>query len=301
MDKLRIPILEGTGSETERHRLVESLQAALQRMEGDRGPRWEGVVSSGCGALDALLPEGGWRRGTLVEWLSGAAGSGAGALALMVARQAAVPMPEDPAAGGVVVVVDRQRRFYPPAAAALGIDLQRLLVVRPNGSADEIWALDQVLRCPGVAAVWAPIERLDEQAFRRLQLAAESSGCLGLLLRPLRVRGQPSWSHLQLLVEPCGDGPPPSPSPALRLPETLDRPVAITERVPSGLRRVRVERIRCRRVAVAGRDGGPPGVELAIDEINGGIYSASSDHETPSLHLAASLAHPAAFRRSARA
>ena len=62
---------------------------------------------------------------------------------------------------------------------------------------DELWALDQALRCPGVSAVWTWIDRLDPPAFRRLQLAAETGRTLGLLVRPASVRGRPTWSDVQ--------------------------------------------------------------------------------------------------------
>jgi len=154
------------------------------------------IVSSCCEALDRLLPAGGFRRGTLVEWLSNSSGSGAGTLAMLVARQAALE-------GGAVVVMDRHHWFYPPAAAALGVDLEHVIIVRPDTARDEIWALDQSLRCPGVAAVWSSLgDQLDQRDFRRLQLAAEIGASLGLLLRPATVRGKPTWSDVQLLVEP---------------------------------------------------------------------------------------------------
>ncbi len=67
-------------------------------------------------------------------------------------------------------------------------------------------ALDQALRCPAVAAVVAWPEsldgKLDGRTFRRLQLAAEQGGGLGLLIRPESVRSQPSWADVRLLVEP---------------------------------------------------------------------------------------------------
>ena len=129
------------------------------------------IVSSCCEALDRLLPAGGFRRGTLVEWLSNSSGSGAGTLAMLVARQAALE-------GGAVVVMDRHHWFYPPAAAALGVDLEHVIIVRPDTARDEIWALDQSLRCPGVAAVWSSLgDQLDQRDFRRLQLAAEIGAC----------------------------------------------------------------------------------------------------------------------------
>ena len=157
------------------------------------------ALSSGCPALDRALPENGFRPGTLVEWLSCGEGDGTATLALRAAAGAC-------RGGGAVVVLDRTGEFYPLAAVAQGIEPARLIVVHPANKADHIWALDQALRCPAVAAVVAWPEsldgKLDGRTFRRLQLAAEQGGGLGLLIRPESVRGQPSWADVRLLVEP---------------------------------------------------------------------------------------------------
>ena len=218
--------------------LLRALQERVLCMERGRRPAEEAVVSSGCAGLDQLLPARGFRPGTLVEWLSaGGISGGAGTLAMTVARQAATE-------GKAIVVLDRARWFYPPAAAALGIDLKNLLVVRPGSRVDQLWALDQALRCRAVAAVWAPLEKLDQREFRRLQLAAEAGGGLGLLLRPAAVQGHPSWSDMQLLVEP---------------------------RITQGGRvwRWRVQLVRCR-----GWTSGRM-VELQMDEVTGAVTEVS--------------------------
>ncbi len=202
--------------------VVGQLAERVRQIEGARRAGDEGVVSSGCAALDGLLPDGGFRRGSLAEWIVGGRGGGAGTLGLFVARQAA-------GQGGALVVVDRWRRFYPPGAARLGIDLERLIVVRPDNDADHAWALDQVLRSPGVAAVWAAPGKQDQPTLRRWQLAVEASGVLGLLLRDASARHEPSWAELRLGVEP----------------------IARAARAPANRnRRVRVELLRW--------SGGPP-------------------------------------------
>lgn len=107
-----------------------------------------------------------------------------------------------------MLVFDPDGWFYPPAAARLGVDWERLLVVRPASAADALWALDQSLRCLGVAAVVAWLDRLDGRDFRRLQLAAESAGTVGLLVRPGSMRHEPSWAEVRWWAEPRpGEGP----------------------------------------------------------------------------------------------
>jgi protein ImuA len=135
--------------------------------------------------LDPALPSKSFRRGTLVELY----GQGT-ALATIIAR-------ESLREGGSLVVVDAANRFYPPAAAALGIDLERMIVLR--GEPD--WLVNQALSCPAIDAVLCWPQKLDGKMFRRWQLAAERGGGVGLLVRPASARGSPSWADVQIVVE----------------------------------------------------------------------------------------------------
>jgi protein ImuA len=174
---------------------LEMLRQNILRLETARLPARTEVVSSGCGPLDELLPGRGLCRGTIIEWISAGEGAGAGTLALLAAREAC-------RGGGTLLAVNSRREFYPPAAARLGIDLERLVVVHPTTPADEHWALDQALRCPAVAVVLAWPAPLDALMFRRLQLATEEGGGLGLFVRSTAARNAPSWADVRLGVEP---------------------------------------------------------------------------------------------------
>ena len=133
---------------------------------------------------------------------------------------------------------------------AWGYGLAQMLVIRSTSEEEELWALDQALRCRGVGAVLAPLTKLDVHDFRRLQLAAECGGTLGLLLRPANVRGDPSWADLQLAVRPRAS--------------------------PSG-RRLCVEVVRCRG-GTAGRN-----IELTITG-SGMVQAAGTSHESHETH-----------------
>jgi hypothetical protein len=209
----------------------ETVAALRQEILG-----WESATrgtlsfSSGCAALDCSLPGRGLPRGALVEFLADR-GSGAVALALIAAREACRE-------NGALVIVDRERRFYPPAAAALGIDLASTIFVRPRTRKEQLWALNQAINSAGVGAVLAWPEKLDDRVFRALQLAAEQGGAAGLFIRPTGVRGHPTWSAVQLLVE--------------------THPAQSTMPTGKPVRRLRIEVLRCRQ----GQAGGSVEVEL---------------------------------------
>jgi hypothetical protein len=280
--------------------MVETLAEEVRRIEGTRRVAPAEVVSTGSQALDRLLPGGGFRRGTLVEWLAGSAASGAATLALYAAAQAA-------RAGGAVVVIDEQASFYPPAALALGIDLEQLIVVRPAGKTDHHWAIDQVLRSRGVAAVWCAPGPSDDHTLRRWQLAAESSGVVGMLLRPEQARDEPSWAELRLGVAPCRAGEPLSASPTITGRQACDAGQLVASRraldagqlIAGRRRRLRVELVRARQ-AEAGKS---TLVELPCRDVGPAVHDAlrSNPDETRPVHLASSLAAAKTRRRSRRA
>jgi len=200
---------------------LQTLRKRIQDCESSHRIQRDEFVSSGCEALDELLPISnianskngrGFRTGQLIEWLAAGCGSGAELWGLHIAIQAANCRGHSQQAGVAeipksIAVIDHQKTFYPPTAAALGLDLQRLLVIQPKNHADVIWALDQTLRCPRIAAVWSDLPRLNAKDARRLQLAAEEGGSLGIFTRPLTARGQPSWADVQIQVEPLPSSP----------------------------------------------------------------------------------------------
>ena len=241
-------------SSLQKTKLIDRLRNRIRKVE-TAGRIDDGVrVSSGCAAIDRLLPGTGYQRGTLVQWLTGG-GLGADYLSLLLARESC-------ADGGALVIFDPLNQFYPPAAAAIGINLDNLVILhteqpgRPTNARQEdlLWSIDQSLRCPGVAAVWGPLDHIDERWFRRFQLSAESSGCLGLFVQPLSESCQPSWAEVQWLVSATG------------------RVQTNQPRSPSN-QLVRLQLTRCR-----GAQTGKT-VNLSIDTITGNVHLVRRDHE----------------------
>lgn len=175
--------------------LIEALRQRIADLEGARRLESDGPVSTGLEPLDCLLPSGGLHRGTLVEWLAAADGGGAATLAVVAASAVCRD-------GGSLVVFDPSSEFYPREAVRLGVRAEDLIVVQTANEADNLWAIDQALRCPAVAAALAWPKKLEPKTFRRLQLAAEQGGSLGFLLRTDQTRHLPSWADVRLAVEP---------------------------------------------------------------------------------------------------
>jgi hypothetical protein len=99
-----------------------------------------------------------------------------------------------------IVWSDPQRRLYPPAIAAAGIPLSRLVLLWPKNEKDELWALSESLRCSGVGVALACPKQLSTIEARRLQLAAERGGGVGILLRPNSAASTPYAAATRWLV-----------------------------------------------------------------------------------------------------
>jgi protein ImuA len=162
------------------HDLLTRLRDEIRRIER-RPARRRGVLPCGLPAVDALLP-GGFPCGALSE-LRGGPASGKSAVALAV--MAGLP------AGALAAWVDGRGELYPPAAAGCGVDLERLLIVRPPpgqaGAGLGLWAAEALLGAGAFAAVAidVPLDRAPrgvDVALRRLVSAAEQGGTVGLWL-----------------------------------------------------------------------------------------------------------------------
>lgn len=158
-----------------------------------------------CDAINRSLPGGGLARGALHEVLAADSGAAAAFCALILAR-----------AAGTVVWISPAPDAWPPGLAAFGLDPADLVLVEAKQPRDGLWALEEVLRSPAIAGALLVVRGPppDMVAGRRLQLAAESGGGIGLLLlpdmavlppSPARTRWRLDAAPVQDRERPCWD------------------------------------------------------------------------------------------------
>lgn len=177
---------------------LDELRERMRNLGSAGGAGGGRIVSSGSGMFDELLPLGGFRSGTLVEWLAAESGAGATLCALRAARAA---MADD----RPLVIVDDDDTFHPPGFAAM-VDRRRVLLVRCPDRQSLEWTVDQSLRTSGVGAVLARYDIEDERRLRRWQLAAEAGGALGLVVRCLPRQPEACFSEVRIGVTPKAAG-----------------------------------------------------------------------------------------------
>jgi protein ImuA len=205
--------------------IVEALRERTQRLEGAAGRR-RTVLPFGIKAIDRHLPEGGLALGALHEVAGGGNGAIDGAAAALFAAGIAART-----RGQVLWCVTRQDLFA-PAIAQAGLAPDRVIYVEAGDEKSVLACFEEGLRHGGLGAVVAEVARLSMTASRRLQLAAETSGAIGVAIRRWRRHteaadfGQPTASVTRWRVTAL-------PSTALPVPGV-------------GRARWQVELIRCR-------------------------------------------------------
>lgn len=215
-----------------RRAVLEHLRRQLEQVHARHRPASGGLHPTGFSALDAILG-GGLPGAAIHELVARTEAGGARTLALKLAWNLTRRAP-----ASAMLLIDPQGAFYPPAAATMGIDLDRLLVGRVATGRDALWLAEQALRCPALAAVVLWLRSIEPRSARRLQLAAEAGGSVGLLV--VEHACGASFAASRLIVEPRPPKADEADDPRLWLSQPL---------------RVRVERLR----------EGPAGREATID------------------------------------
>lgn len=175
---------------------VERLREEIRRLQA--APRqYLAALRTRVGPFDELFPQRGLPLGVAVE-LHGEAASGRTSLALKAAAAATRER-------RLAAWIDGPRELYPPAGSALGVHLERFLIVRPRAPGQLVWTAVQLCRSgafscvvldlthTGVRPSWAEGKKLCDAAFR--------SGALLLLLTP---PDAPCDGMLRLATRPIG-------------------------------------------------------------------------------------------------
>jgi hypothetical protein len=228
--------------------VVAALRERIRSLEGGARHR-RAVLPFGVKTIDGHLPEGGLALGALHEVAGGGNGAIDGAAAALFAAGIAART-----RGRVLWCVTRQDLFA-PALAAAGLAPDRVIYVEAGDEKSVLACFEEGLRhgglhC-GLGAVVAEVARLSMTASRRLQLAAEGSGAIGIAIRCLaHMRGRvirASAPSPRLRGEGRGEG---------ALPQTQTRPSSSDSRRGPLTRNLRDERANFDLSPQAGRGEG---------------------------------------------
>lgn len=158
--------------------IIAALQKEIHSLQGYKAGSDHAAVNVGLGPVLRSFPDAIFPTGVIHEFLTDApeqtAASGgfiAGLLAAMMQR------------GGACIWIGTTRRLFPPALKAFGVEPDRFIFVDLVRGKDVLWAMEESLKCEGLAAVVADLGEISFTQSRRVQLVVEQSGVTCFLLR----------------------------------------------------------------------------------------------------------------------
>ncbi|MFT4119160.1 ImuA family protein [Bradyrhizobium sp.] len=190
--------------------VIAELRGRIARLESGSARARE-FLPFGPDEIDRRLPGGGLALGCLHEVAGGGNGAVDGAAAALFTAGIAARTK-----GKVLWIVTR-RDLFMPALAQAGLHPDRLIHVEAGDEKSLLACCEEGLRHGGLGAVVAETARLSMTASRRLQLAAESSGTIGIAIRRWRRQteagdfGQPTASATRWRVSVMPSAPLPVP------------------------------------------------------------------------------------------
>ena len=158
--------------------IIAQLQKDILPLQGFKPTRSCNTVDIGLGPIIHAFPNAIFPLGAIHEFYCArpehAAASGgfiAGILAALMRD------------GGVCLWISSSRTLFPPALRSFGIEADKVIFVDLPKEKDILWAMEEALKCDGLAAVVGEMQELSFTASRRLQLAVEQSRVTGFILR----------------------------------------------------------------------------------------------------------------------
>jgi protein ImuA len=85
--------------------------------------------------------------------------------------------------GGACLWISASQTVFPPALKSFGIDPHKIIFVNLKKEKEILWAMEEALKCDGLAAVVGEVQELSFTVSRRLQLAVEQSRVTGFIIR----------------------------------------------------------------------------------------------------------------------
>ncbi len=180
--------------------IIQQLRQEILLREGLRPPS-AAAVDMGLGPVAAAFPQGVFPTGAMHELLSdGHEGAAAGSawLAVLLGRM----MTRE----GACVWIGSNPNIYPPALKAYGVEPERVVFVNVRKEKEALWAVEEALKCEGLAAVVGEIRDVSFLASRRFQLAVEQSRVTGFLLRDRPRNRQPIATVARWQITPMAGG-----------------------------------------------------------------------------------------------
>lgn len=158
--------------------IIAQLQRDILPLQGFK-PTPNGIaVDMGLGSMKYAFPNQTFPLGAIHEFCFSQAADSAATIGF-IAGIIAILMQR----GGAALWISSSRTVFPPALKSFGIAPDKVIFVDLQKEKDILWAMEEALKCDGLAAVVGELRDLSFTASRRLQLAVEQSRVTGFIVR----------------------------------------------------------------------------------------------------------------------
>jgi len=158
--------------------IINRLQKDILHWQGFTPPVAGKAKGIGLGPLESAFPNGVFPTGTIHEMICPVPEQAAATGGLMAGVLGRLMQQ-----GGVCLWVSTSRKLFPLSLTVFDVEPDRMIFIDLQREKDVLWAMEEALKCEGLAAVIAEVRDISFAQSRRLQLAVESSKVTGFLLR----------------------------------------------------------------------------------------------------------------------
>jgi protein ImuA len=158
--------------------IISRLQQNILQWQGFAAPAPGMAKGIGLGPIEAAFPNGVFPIGAIHEMICPMPEQAAATSGLMAGLVGSLMKQ-----GGACLWISTSRKLFPASLTAFDIEPDRMIFIDLQHEKDVLWAMEEALKCQGLAAVIAELRNISFAQSRRLQLAVESSKVTGFLLR----------------------------------------------------------------------------------------------------------------------
>jgi protein ImuA len=157
--------------------IIDELKKEILSLQGFSSPARGQAVSEGLGQINQAFPNSVFPLRAVHEFMAGTAEDLAATGGFVTGMLSTIMHGH-----GVVLWIGSKLQVFPHAFNSFDVDPDRIIFVSPQKEKDVLWAIEESLKCEGLAAVVGELYGLSFDVSRRLQLAVEKSHVTGFII-----------------------------------------------------------------------------------------------------------------------
>lgn len=164
--------------QSDRGNIIQQLQKDILALQGFKNMPADLTIDTGLGIITKAFPNNIFPVAAVHEFISNETEQAAATAGFVTGLLSGLMK-----GGKACIWISNMRTIFPPALKIFGVQPDQVIFIDIQREKDLLWAMEESLKCEGLAAVIGEIKEISFTASRRLQLAVEQSRVTGFLLR----------------------------------------------------------------------------------------------------------------------